>query len=123
MNVTEKTRRGKPGRRTQAERREATRGALLAAARRLFAERGYEAVSAEEVVAAAGVTRGALYHHFGGKPGLLDALYEQLEGELTERIGSIVLGSGATSPLAAMRAAVAAFLDECSRPDNGIRNF
>jgi AcrR family transcriptional regulator len=113
MNVNEEP----SSRRTQAERREVTRGALLAAGRRLFAERGYEAVSAEEVVAAAGVTRGALYHHFGGKPGLLDALYEQLEGELTQRIGAVVLGSGAAGPLAAMRAAVAAFLDECSRPE------
>jgi AcrR family transcriptional regulator len=117
MNVKLRFEEDEPRRRTQAERREATRGALLAAARRLFAERGYEAVPAEEVVAAAGVTRGALYHHFGGKPGLLDALYEQLEGELTQRIGAVVLDSGAASPLVAMRAAVAAFLDECSRQE------
>ena len=46
-------------RRTQAERAEATRGALIAAARRLFTERGYEDVAAEEIVRAAGVTRGS----------------------------------------------------------------
>lgn len=115
MNVTNDPR--QPRRRTQAERTEATRGALLAAARRLFAERGYDDVSAEEVVRAAGVTRGALYHHFGGKPELLDAVYEQLEREVTERIARVVLGSELESPLEAMRAGVRAFLDECAQPE------
>jgi AcrR family transcriptional regulator len=113
MNVSDE----KPRRRTQAERTEATRAALLAAGRDLFAERGYEAVAAEEIVAAAGVTRGALYHQFGGKRELLDAVYEELEREMTERIGAVVLGSGAASPLAAMRAGIVSFLDECARPE------
>ncbi|HEY2716205.1 MAG TPA: helix-turn-helix domain-containing protein [Solirubrobacterales bacterium] len=104
-------------RRTQAERTEATRGALLAAGRRLFAERGYDSVSAEEIVRAAGVTRGALYHHFGGKAELLDAVYEQLEREMTERIARVVLGSELESPMEAMRAGVGAFLDECGQPE------
>jgi AcrR family transcriptional regulator len=106
-----------PKRRTQAQRTDATRGTLLAAGRRLFAERGYEGVSAEEVVRAAGVTRGALYHHFGGKAELLDAVYEQLEREVTERIARVVLGSELESPLAAMRAGIEAFLDECAEPE------
>ncbi|HEX3734235.1 MAG TPA: TetR/AcrR family transcriptional regulator [Solirubrobacterales bacterium] len=104
-------------RRTQAERTEATRGALIAAARRLFTERGYDDVATEEIVRAAGVTRGALYHHFGGKPGLLEAAYEQLEAESTERVARIVLGSDLESPLAAMRAGIGAFLDECAEPE------
>jgi AcrR family transcriptional regulator len=104
-------------RRTQAARTEATRTALMAAARRLFTERGYEGVSAEEIVAAAGVTRGALYHHFGGKRELLDAVYEQLEAESTERVARIVLDSELHSPLAAMRAGIEAFLDECAKPE------
>jgi AcrR family transcriptional regulator len=104
-------------RRSQAERSEATRAALTAAARRLFAERGYEAVSAEEIVRAAGVTRGALYHHFGGKAELLDAVHEELEREVTERIARVVLGSELESPLEAMRAGVGAFLDECAKPE------
>src|SRR4051794_38087696 len=106
-----------PGRRTQAERAEATRGALIAAARNLFTERGYDEVGTEEIVRAAGVTRGALYHHFGGKAGLLEAAYEQLEAESTERVARIVLGSELHSPLEAMVAGVEAFLDECAEPE------
>jgi AcrR family transcriptional regulator len=108
---------GRRPRRTQAERREATRGALLAAARRLFAERGYEEVSTEQIVGEAGVTRGALYHHFGGKAQLLDAVYDQLEREVTARIARVVLGSELESPLEAMRAGVGAFLEECVKPE------
>src|SRR5260221_2627064 len=104
-------------RRTQAERAEATRGALIAAARRLVAERGYDEVGTEEIVRAAGVPRGALYHHFGGKPGLLEAAYEQLEAESTERVARIVLGSELESPLEAMKAGIEAFLDECAEPE------
>jgi len=89
----------------------------MAAARTLFAERGYEEVSAEQIVRTAGVTRGALYHHFGGKPELLDAVYDQLEREVTERIARVVLGSELESPLEAMRAGVGAFLEECAQPE------
>jgi AcrR family transcriptional regulator len=115
MNVSPgKAPRGRP-RRTQAERTAATRDALIAAARKLFAERGYDAVGTEEIVRAAGVTRGALYHHFGGKAQLLEAVYERLEAESTERVARVVLGSELESPLAAMRAGIEAFLDECSQ--------
>jgi len=104
-------------RRTQAERTEATREALIAAARRLFAERGYEDVGTEEIVRAAGVTRGALYHHFGGKANLLDAVYGRIEAESTERVARVVLGSELHSPLDAMKAGIEAFLEECLKPE------
>ncbi len=87
------------------------------AARRLFTERGYDAVGTEEIVRAAGVTRGALYHHFGGKAELLEAVYERLEAESTERVARIVLGSELESPLEAMKAGIEAFLDECAEPE------
>ncbi len=111
MNVRRKDRK------TQAERTEATREALIAAARKLFTERGYEEVGTEEIVRAAGVTRGALYHHFGDKASLLEATYERIEAESTERVARVVLGSDLHSPLAAMRAGVEAFLDECAQPE------
>jgi AcrR family transcriptional regulator len=105
-----------PERRTQAERAASTRSALMDAAQELFTERGYDGVGTEEIVRAAGVTRGALYHHFGGKAELLEAVYERLEAESTERVARIVLGSELESPMAAMRAGIEAFLDECAEP-------
>ena len=61
-------------RRTQAERSEATRAALMTAARELFATNGYNGAGRESIVAAAGVTRGALQHHFGDKESLFRAV-------------------------------------------------
>lgn len=104
-------------RRTQAERRAATREALIAAARRLFTARGYDAVGTEEIVRAAGVTRGALYHHYGDKASLLEAVYNRIEAESTERVARIVLGSDLHSPLEAMKAGIEAFLAECEKPE------
>jgi AcrR family transcriptional regulator len=105
------------GRRTQAQRTEETRTALIKAGRELFGARGYGDVGAEEIVRTAGLTRGALYHHFpNGKPALLEAIYERMEAESTERVAHIVLDSDMHSPLAAMKAGVASFLDECAEP-------
>src|SRR5436190_16345540 len=101
--------------RSQAERSQATRDALIAAARKLFAERGYAAVGTEEIVRTAGVTRGALYHHFNGKRELLEAVYEQVEVELTQRIAEEALSG--SDPLEAMRAGIEQFLRECLRPE------
>jgi AcrR family transcriptional regulator len=89
----------------------------MAAARKLFTERGYENVGTEEIVRAAGVTRGALYHQFGDKASLLRAVYERIEAESTERVARVVLGSELHSPLDAMKAGVEAFLDECAEPE------
>lgn len=101
-------------RRTQAERTEATRGALLASARDLFAERGFAGVGTEEIVQRAGVTRGALYHHFRGKDDLFRAVYEEVEQELMQQIAEAALGGD--DPLAALRAGAAMFLDACLEP-------
>jgi AcrR family transcriptional regulator len=104
-------------RRTQSERSESTRAALLAAARGLFAERGYAAVGTEEIVRTAGVTRGALYHHFSGKRDLFQAVYEQIERELAERIATGALAAKAEAPLDAMRAGAEMFLQACTEPE------
>jgi AcrR family transcriptional regulator len=99
------------------ERSEATRAALVAAARTLFARHGYAAVGTEEIVRAAGVTRGALYHHFRDKQDLFLAVCEQVEGELTERIAQRVIGDGAGDPVAALLAGAQMFLDVCAEPE------
>ncbi|WP_280297826.1 TetR/AcrR family transcriptional regulator [Nocardia neocaledoniensis] len=68
-------------RRSQEDRSRTTRAALERAGRDLFAERGFAGTSAEQLVAAAGVTRGALHHHYGDKRGLFLAVLEQVETE------------------------------------------
>ena len=99
----------------QAERTEATRARLIEVARRLFTERGYQAVPAEELVREAGLTRGALYHHFGGKDGLFAALYEQVQREVTARIEQAA--DAAPDAWSALRAGCHAFLECCVDPE------
>jgi AcrR family transcriptional regulator len=70
---------------------EATRHALLDAARTLFGEQGYAATSLDEVVQAAHVTKGALYHHYRGKQELFAAVYEQVKREVSERAATAFL--------------------------------
>jgi len=103
--------------RLKAEQAEATRAALVSAARELFGERGYAAVGTEEIVQRARVTRGALYHHFDGKEGLFGAVVEIVEAELTQRIGEQVAQKAAADPLAALRAGADAFLDASAEPE------
>jgi AcrR family transcriptional regulator len=96
-------------------RSEATREQLMAAARPLFAARGYAAVGTEEIVRAAGVTRGALYHQFRDKAELFAAVVEQLEAEVTAGVAQGAIGAG--DPLAELRAGTRMFLQACSEPE------
>ncbi|MCX4658665.1 TetR/AcrR family transcriptional regulator [Streptomyces uncialis] len=98
------------------QRSQATRAALVAAARRLFGERGYANVGTEEIVRAAGVTRGALYHQFRDKTDLFDATVRTVEAEVTERIAAR-MRAGAADPVAALRTGARAFLDAFAEPD------
>jgi AcrR family transcriptional regulator len=108
----------KKERRTQAERTTVTRGALIEAGRRLFTERGYAEVSAEEIVAAAGVTRGALYHHFEDKKGLFAAIFEAIEEETIARIGAGARADQAgLSAIDRMRAGTRTWLELCRDPE------
>ena len=70
-----------PQRRSQGERTDATRAALVGAARALFEARGFAGTGTPEIVAAANVTRGALYHNFGDKRGLFAAVVTEIDGE------------------------------------------
>jgi AcrR family transcriptional regulator len=103
-----------PHRSRQAERSEATRKALVDVARKLFAKRGYADVGTEEIVRRAGVTRGALYHHFAGKEDLLRAVAEQVEEEVTRKSAEAALAE--TDPWEQQRAGWNAFLDACLDP-------
>lgn len=102
----------RPGRR-EAEA-QATRDALIRAALELFTKRGYAGVGTEEIVARAKVTRGALYHHFTDKRDLFRAVFERVEGDLMERIGSTM--EGADDAWNLMVAGMRAFLDACEEP-------
>ena len=99
---------------TKAEQADATRTALSAAARQLFTERGYAATSTTEIVERAGVTRGALYHHFAAKDELFRAVFEQLEGEVTKHVAEEALTS--PDPLEQLRRGTRAYLDACIDP-------
>ena len=101
--------------RTQEDRSRTTRGALLAAGRRLFAERGYAQVSADEIVAAAGLTRGALHHHYKDKQGLFQAVFEQIEVEFQTELETAM--AQATDVTGRMAVGLTTFLDLCQRPD------
>jgi AcrR family transcriptional regulator len=102
-------------RRTQQDRSNSTKADLVAAARELFAARGYQAVPADEIVRAAGVTRGALYHHYADKQGLFRAVVEELEREITADVEAAF--SRAPDAVSGMAAALEVFLDTCLRDD------
>jgi AcrR family transcriptional regulator len=105
---------GPSHRRTQAERSATTRGALISAGRALFAERGYAGTAREEIVERAGVTRGALHHHFGTKQALFAAAFEALEQELATRIATAAMAG--TDPLDQLRRGCHEFLDAALDP-------
>lgn len=86
----------------------ATRERLLAAARRLFGQRGYEATSIGSVLEASGVARGALYHHFQSKAELFDAVLAEMLIEIAERTAAAAAGS--SDPLEGLRAGSHAWL-------------
>src|ERR1700759_3309319 len=100
----------------RAEQAEGTRAALIDAGRALFAERGFADVGTEEIVRAAGVTRGALYHQFADKTELFAAVFEAVETDTSERIQAAVGGGADVDPITAMQLGTAAFLDICADP-------
>jgi AcrR family transcriptional regulator len=107
----------KDDRRTQAERAADTRDRLIAAARPLFAEPGFAEVALETIVRDAGVTRGALYHHFADKTELFAAVFEQVEAEMAARMAEAIAAARETDPVEVMRLGTRFWLDACADPE------
>lgn len=101
-------------RRTRAEMEE-TRAALLVTARRVFSAQGYGEASMDDLTAQAGLTRGALYHHFGDKKGLLAAVVAQIDAEMDARLRAI--SDTASDPWEGFRARCRAYLEMAREPE------
>ncbi|WGV20218.1 TetR family transcriptional regulator [Pseudomonas putida] len=101
-------------RRTRAAMQE-TRALLLATARQMFSELGYAHTSMDDLTARAGLTRGALYHHFGDKEGVLAAVVEQLDAEMDERLRAIT--DTAENPWDGFRQRCRAYLEMALEPE------
>ena len=98
----------------RAEQAEGTRAGLVDAGRALFADRGYAGVGTEEIVAAARVTRGALYYHFEDKRDLFRAVFAEVDRELVEGVARVALEE--PDPWLRLIAGCDAFLDACIDP-------
>jgi AcrR family transcriptional regulator len=101
-------------RRTQAERTAQTRAALLRAGRELFAEKGYASTGREEIAERAGVTRGALYHHFDSKADVFTAVVEQLQAELVDRV--VAASKPGRTAVDKLRRSCRAYIDASAEP-------
>ena len=101
-------------RRSNAERSEAMRRSLIGVARRLFTEKGYAATGTPELVEAAGVTRGALYHHFADKRALFAAVVESESGAVAAEIEAAAPAS--VEPVTALVEGSIAYLRAMSAP-------
>ncbi|MCX4821148.1 TetR/AcrR family transcriptional regulator [Streptomyces sp. NBC_01142] len=99
----------------RAQQREQTRRTLLDESRRLFATRGYGAVGLSEIVRAAGVTKGALYHHFDSKAALFRAVLEEVQQQVAETVAATA--EAQDDPWMQFTAGCQAFLTASTDPD------
>src|ERR1700722_11631210 len=104
-------------RRSQADRSAATRDALVTAARGLFAAQGFAGGATDAIVAAAGVTRGALYHQFADKTALFDAVLDAVEADIARRLAEELIAAGISDPIEGMRHSLRTWLDICVEPE------
>ena len=102
-------------RRSREQMRADTTARLVSAARRAFAKDGYAGSAMDAICAEAGVTRGALYHHFGGKEGLLEAVVRQIDREILDRLDAEEKRH--TDPWAAFRACCLLWLEQARDPE------
>lgn len=92
-----------------------TRAKLISAARKAFGEVGYAEASMDDFTAEAGLTRGALYHHFGGKQGLLEAVVVEIDREMSARIQK--LAARASDPWQAFVVECTAYIEMALEPE------
>jgi len=102
---------------TQAERREATIGAIEQAAQRLFEIRGFADTTVDDIAAAAGVAKGAFYHHYQSKESVFTQVLERTQAALVREIAAVA-AKGA-NPVAMLRLGLRAYMEACERP--GVR--
>jgi len=100
---------------TQSERRAATRAALIEAAQKLFAKQGYEATSTDQILAGAGVSRGAMYYHFATKQDVFEAVFIAASDGAIRRSGRAAKVTH--SPLESLTNTCLAWLKEVRAPD------
>ncbi|MFC8732785.1 TetR/AcrR family transcriptional regulator [Luteimicrobium sp. NPDC057192] len=103
--------------RRQRDRSEGTTARLLEAATQLFGDEGYASVSTDDVAARAGVTKGALYHHFSDKAALFRGVFDRAQRDLASAVSAAA--ANATTGWGRLLAGVDAFVDECARPSVG----
>jgi AcrR family transcriptional regulator len=107
---------GSPSIARRVQHIEDTRRAILAAARRAFAKKGYAETSLEDIVGPARLTKGALYHHFDSKAAVFEALYVEMSNALLAQVQEALVAAG-EAPWAQMRAALEAFFDASAEPE------
>jgi AcrR family transcriptional regulator len=100
----------------RADHVEDTRRAILAAARRAFAKKGYGETSLEDIVGPARLTKGALYHHFTSKAAVFEALYVEMSNQLLVQVSAALAGAG-DDPWRQIIAALHAFFEASAEPD------
>lgn len=101
---------------TQAERREATRAAILAAAQALFADRGFAATTVDAIAEAAGVAKGAVYHHFSSKEAVFEAVFESASVSL---VGRVMAAAQGRDLIDGVVAGTQEYFDACAEPALG----
>jgi AcrR family transcriptional regulator len=102
---------------TQSERREATRAAIVKAAKRLFGERGFAGTTMDHVATAAHVAKGAVYHHFKTKEALFEAVFDQVSEDLVAEVERAARSEN--DALAAMAAGTQAYFAACATDATG----
>lgn len=96
---------------TQADRREATRKAIIDAARELFGAAGFASTTVDQVAAVAGVAKGAVYHHFANKEAIFGAVFEQASIEVVAKVSEA--GRLAKDPLEGIVEGTRTYFEVC----------